>query len=179
MPLADKREIVSEIKDHFHGASAVIMTDYRGLTVKQMQALRSKLRESGAEVKVYKNTLTELALRELALPSMDSMLAGPTAFVFATGDPVGPAKAIMDFAKTNKSLEVKGGFVDHVVVGADDIKAIAALPSRDVLIARSWVRAQPGSRIHVHVQRASRSVGSCDEGGRRPEGGCMTTVGVQ
>ncbi|MCE5204449.1 MAG: 50S ribosomal protein L10 [Coriobacteriales bacterium] len=136
MPLADKREIVSEIKDHFHGASAVIMTDYRGLTVKQMQALRSKLRESGAEVKVYKNTLTELALRELALPSMDSMLAGPTAFVFATGDPVGPAKAIMDFAKTNKSLEVKGGFVDHVVVGADDIKALAALPSRDVLIAQ-------------------------------------------
>lgn len=136
MPTTDKKAIVAEIKERFAGASGVIMADYRGLTVKQMQSLRNKLRESGADVKVYKNTLTELAVRELAMPSMDALLSGPTAFVFTGEDPVAPAKALVDFAKTNKTLEVKGGFIEHAVVNADGIKALASLPSREVLIAQ-------------------------------------------
>ena len=135
MPTAQKTATLDEIKQKLTGSNAVILTDYRGLTVKEMQALRTKLREAGGEVKVYKNTLTEIAMRELALPNMDEMLEGPTLFTFATGDPVAPAKAIMDFAKDHKQLEVKGGFVEHHVVGADSIKSLASLPSRDELVA--------------------------------------------
>jgi large subunit ribosomal protein L10 len=84
---------------------------------------------------VYKNTLTELALRELALPAMDELLQGPTLFTFAVGDPVAPAKALMDFAKDHKQLEVKGAFFENQVVGADGIKALASLPSREQLLS--------------------------------------------
>lgn len=135
MPTATKQATVAEIKDKLSASSAVIMTDYRGLTVKEMQALRTKLRESGSEIHVYKNTLTEIAVREMALPSMDELLSGPTAFVFSA-DPVAPAKAIMDFAKEHKALEVKGGFVENRVVDAEGVKAIASLPSREQLIAQ-------------------------------------------
>ncbi len=136
MPTAQKTATVGEIKQKLTGSTAVILTDYRGLSVKEMQALRAKLREVGGEVKVYKNTLTELALRELALPPMDDLLQGPTLFTFAVGDPVAPAKALIDFAKEHKQLEVKGGFIDHRVVAADAIKALASLPSREELIAK-------------------------------------------
>lgn len=136
MPTATKKGLVAEIKDRFNDAGAVIMIDYRGLTVKQMQALRAKLRETGSEVKIYKNSLTEIAIRELALPSMDDYLAGPTAFVFIPDDAVAPAKALTAFAKENQALELKGGFVQNQVVDADGVKAIATLPSTEELIAQ-------------------------------------------
>src|SRR5512141_1308871 len=113
MPTAQKTATIDEIKQKLTASNVVILTDYRGLTVKEMQALRTKLREAGGEVKVYKNTLTELALRELDLPQLDEMLQGPTLFTFTGEDPVAPAKAIMDFAKDHKQLEVKGGFLEH------------------------------------------------------------------
>ncbi len=136
MPTAQKAATVDEIKQKLTSSSAVILTDYRGLTVKEMQALRAALRAAGGDVKVYKNTLTELALRELALPEMDEMLQGPTLFTFASGDPVAPAKAIMDFAKEHKQLEVKGGFIERHVVGAESVKALASLLSREQLVAK-------------------------------------------
>lgn len=136
MPTAQKAATVEEIKAKLTSSSAVILSDYRGLTVKEMQDLRTKLREAGGDVKVYKNTLTELALRELALPDMDEMLQGPTLFTFAVGDPVAPAKAIVDFARDHKQLEVKGGFIDRQVVGAQSVKALASLPSREQLVAK-------------------------------------------
>ena len=135
MPTAEKEQKIAEIKAQLTDSSGVILADYRGLTVKEMQALRLKLREAGAELKVYKNTLTELALRELSLPEMDELLVGPTAFAFSTGDPVAPAKALMDFAKEHKALEVKGGFIENHVVDATSIVALASLPSRDQLIS--------------------------------------------
>ena len=127
---------VAEIKEKLNGSQSVIMADYRGLSVKEMQEFRAKVRESGGEVKVYKNTLTEIAIRELAMPSMDEFLEGPTCFIFGSDDPADPAKAIMDFAKEHEALEVKGGFIDNGVVDAGVVKAIAALPSREVLIAK-------------------------------------------
>ncbi|TDB38417.1 MAG: 50S ribosomal protein L10 [Actinobacteria bacterium] len=136
MPTVDKKAIVAEIKERFTASAGVIMTDYRGLSVKQMRTLRTKVRAVGGEVKIYKNTLMELAIRELALPSMDTLLTGPTAIVFLEGDPVAPAKVVMDFAKENKLLEVKGGFIEHAVVDAESVKAIAALPPREVLVAK-------------------------------------------
>lgn len=136
MPTETKETRVVEIKDRFNAAEAVIMVDYRGLTVKEMQELRGKLRELGCEAKVYKNSLTEIAIRELALPNMDEFLAGPTAFVFVVGDPVAPAKALTTFAKEHEALELKGGLVQNQVVGAEGVKAIAMLPSREELIAK-------------------------------------------
>jgi large subunit ribosomal protein L10 len=136
MPTNAKTDKVAEIKGKLTGSTGVIMADYRGLSVREMQELRAKVRESGGEVKVYKNTLTEIAVRELALPSMDEFLAGPTAFIFAGEDPVAPAKAIMGFAKEHKALEVKGGYVQNAIVDAAAVKAIAALPSREELVAK-------------------------------------------
>jgi len=135
MPTLQKEELVGQIKDRLNKAGTVIMADYRGLTVKEMRELRNALREVGCELKVYKNSLAEIAIRELALPNMDAYLAGPTAIVFAGEDPVAPAKALTTFAKTHKALEVKGGLVESQVVDAAGIKAIAALPSREELIA--------------------------------------------
>ncbi|MFA5843760.1 MAG: 50S ribosomal protein L10 [Coriobacteriia bacterium] len=136
MPTAQKAALVAEIKDKMTGSSAVVMADYRGLTVKEMQALRTKLREVGGEVFVFKNSLTEIALRELAFPDLGDLLVGPTAFVFTDADPVAPAKVLVDFAKEHKALEVKGGFIERAVVGAEGIKALAALPSREELLAK-------------------------------------------
>jgi len=136
MPTAQKEQLVEEIKDRFSGSNAVLLADYRGLSVKEVQQLRVKLREAGAEMTVYKNSLTEIAMRELALPDMADYLAGPTAFVFAGEDPVAPAKALTAFAKDHKALELKGGLVENQVVNADGVKAIATLPSREELIAK-------------------------------------------
>lgn len=136
MPTAQKEQLVEAIKDRFAGSQAVLLADYRGLSVKELEQLRGKLREVGAELTVYKNSLTEIAMRELALPSMTDYLAGPTAFVFAEEDPVGPAKALTAFAKEHKALELKGGLVENQVVDADGVKAIATLPSREELIAK-------------------------------------------
>lgn len=136
MPTQAKSEVVAEIKEKLTSAAGVIMADYRGLTVKEMRELRTKVRAAGGEVKVYKNTLTEIAVRELALPNMDEYLQGPTAFVFAGEDPVAPAKALVDFKKGHPVLELKGGFVQNALVDADGVKAIASLPSREELIAK-------------------------------------------
>jgi large subunit ribosomal protein L10 len=136
MPTAQKEQLVEEIKDRFAGSQAVLLADYRGLSVKELQQLRVKLREAGAELTVYKNSLTEIAMRELALPSMTDYLAGPTAFIFSADDPVAPAKALTAFAKEHKALELKGGLVENQVVDSEAVKAIAMLPSRDELIAK-------------------------------------------
>lgn len=136
MPTENKQVLVEEIKSRFNEADAVIMLDYRGLSVKEMQQLRRDLRGIGSEVTVYKNSLTEIAIRELALPPMDAFLEGPTAFVFVAGDAVAPAKALAAFAKEHQALELKGGYVQSQVVDAAGVKAIATLPSREELVAK-------------------------------------------
>ncbi len=136
MPTVTKESLVAEIKGRFNASEAVIMTDFRGLTVKQMQLLRTQVREAGGEIKIYKNSLTEIAVRELALPNMDAFLEGPTAFVFIAEDAVAPAKALTAFAKLNPALQLKGGYVQSQIVDAAGVKAIATLPSREELIAK-------------------------------------------
>lgn len=136
MPTVQKEALVEEIKDRLTSSEGVIMVDYRGLTVKEMQELRTRVRESGADITVYKNRLTQIALRELAMPSLDDYLTGPTAFVFAGEDPVAPAKALNDFSKAHQALEIKGGLVQNQIVDAAGVKAIAMLPSREELVAK-------------------------------------------
>lgn len=136
MPNVQKEQMVAEIKDRFTRASSVILIDYRGLTVKEFQELRGRLRESGSELRVYKNTLTEIAMRELAMPDLGTLLEGPSGFTFAYGDPVAPAKALVAFAKEHTALEVKGGFIEQSITDASGVKALAALPSREELIGK-------------------------------------------
>lgn len=128
--------MLTKIKEDLEGVSAVWVVDYCGLTVKDIQALRVGVRESGATLKVYKNTLMHIALEESNLPTLDTMLEGPSAFVFAGTDVAAAAKAVKTFAKTNQNLEIKGGLMEGEEVSAAQVEAIASLPSREELLAQ-------------------------------------------
>lgn len=136
MPNVHNIETLVKIKEDLGSVNAVWVVDFRGLSVKEVSDLRNKVREAGAGLKVYKNTLMHLALAELGLPSMDQILEGPSAFVFSGEDPVASAKALKDFAKANKNLVIKGGMMDGSFVNAEQVQAIASLPSREELIAK-------------------------------------------
>ena len=136
MPNARNQEMMEAIKADLDTAQAVWVVDACGLTVKETEALRRSIREAGAIMKVYKNTIMRKALAELDLVNMDSILEGPSAFVFCTGDVAAAAKAITQFAKENEKLEVKGGMMDNAFVTPEEIKAIASLPSKEVLLAQ-------------------------------------------
>lgn len=136
MPNAKNQETLAKIKEDLGGASAVWVVDYCGLSVKDIQALRREIREAGASMKVYKNTLVHLALAESELPTLDDLLAGPSAFVFAGEDVAAAAKAVKNFAKDNQDLEIKGGLMEGAAVTAAEVEAIASLPSREELIAQ-------------------------------------------
>lgn len=136
MPNAQNKEMLAAIKEDLDGASAMWVVDYRGLTVKEMQQLRRDIREAGSVIKVYKNTLVHLALAEAELPTLDDLLEGPSAFVFAGGDVAASAKAVKNFAKANENLEIKGGLMEGAAVSAAEVEAIASLPSREELMAK-------------------------------------------
>ncbi|PNV66738.1 50S ribosomal protein L10 [Enteroscipio rubneri] len=136
MPNVKNQETLVKIKEDLNGASAVWVVDYCGLSVKDIQALRREIREAGASMKVYKNSLVHIALAESELPTLDDMLAGPSAFVFAGEDVAAAAKAVKNFAKTNQNLEIKGGLMEGAAVTAAEVEAIASLPSREELIAQ-------------------------------------------
>lgn len=136
MPNAQNKETLTKIKEDLEGVSAVWVVDYRGLTVKQAQALRRSIREAGAHLTIYKNTLMHIALTDAELPTMDDLLEGPSAFVFAKEDPAAAAKAIKTFAKDNQNLVIKGGMMDGVQYDAAQVEAIASLPSREELMGQ-------------------------------------------
>ena len=136
MPNVKNQETLVKIKEDLDGVSAMWVVDYCGLTVKDIQALRTAIRESGASLKVYKNTLMHIALAESDLPTLDDMLEGPSAFVFAGNDVAAAAKAVKTFAKANKNLEIKGGLMEGEQVSAAQVEAIASLPSREELLAQ-------------------------------------------
>ena len=137
MPTPQKEALVAEIRGKLDGSAGVILADYRGLSVKEMQQLRRSLRETGAEVRVYKNSLAIIAVTEAGLPGgLNEMLVGPSVFVFTGQDPVAPAKVMTAFAKGHAALEIKGGLVEGTLVDAFGMATVAALPSREELIAK-------------------------------------------
>jgi len=136
MPNAEKVKLLAAVKKNIKAADAIWIVDYRGLTVKQSEGLRKAIRAQNAAYKIYKNSFAEIALGELGLPTLSETLAGPSAFVFVSGDPVASAKVLKGFAKDNKAFEIKGGLLNGAVVSADQIRAIADLPSREELIAK-------------------------------------------
>lgn len=131
-----KKQVVEEIKERLEKIQGAVLTDYRGLNVAEVTELRTKLREAGIEFKVLKNTLTRIAAHQVGLQDLDSYLEGPTAIAFGLEDPVAPAKILSDFAKTHKALEIKAGILENKVIDADGVKALADLPSREVLLAQ-------------------------------------------
>ena len=136
MPNAKNQEMLANVKADLEATSAVWVVDYCGLTVKQIQELRRSVREAGAVMKVYKNTLMHIALADAELPTLDDMLAGPSAFVFSGNDVAASAKALKTFAKANENLEIKGGLMEGAAVSAAEVEAIASLPSREQLMAQ-------------------------------------------
>ncbi|HIW77138.1 MULTISPECIES: 50S ribosomal protein L10 [Gordonibacter] len=136
MPNVQNQETLVKIKEDLDGISAMWVVDYRGLTVKQVQQLRNDIREAGGSMKVYKNTLMHIALEESSLPTLDDLLEGPSAFVFAGSDVAASAKAVKTFAKANQDLEIKGGLMEGAQVSAAQVEAIASLPSREELMAQ-------------------------------------------
>jgi len=135
MARADKAAAVAELKDSFAGAAATVLTEYRGLTVKNLQELRRSLGEN-ATYAVAKNTLTTIAAREAGIEGLDDQLSGPTAIAFISGDVATVAKGLRDFAKANPHLVIKGGVMDGRVLDADAVKKLADLESREVLLAK-------------------------------------------
>ncbi|HQA47136.1 MAG TPA: 50S ribosomal protein L10 [Bacillota bacterium] len=132
-----KQQVVNEIKEKFQRAEAVVLVDYRGLNVAEVTELRKRFREAGADYKVYKNTLMTRALTELGMEELIPYLTGPNAVALGYGDPVVPAKIISEFAKDHDKLEVKAGMISRKVIGAEGVKSLANLPSKEVLVAQA------------------------------------------
>ncbi len=135
-PRPEKVAVVDEVKARLQSSSAAILTEYRGMKVGDLSTLRRSLRESGGDYKIYKNTLVRFAVKDLGLDELESMLVGPTAIAFVEGDAVGVAKALRDYSRTNPLLIVKGGVLGESVLSAADAAALAAIPPREVLLAR-------------------------------------------
>lgn len=135
MARPDKAAAVAELADEFRSSNAVVLTEYRGLTVKQLTELRRSL-GGNASYAVVKNTLTKIAAREAGVSGLDDYLSGPSAIAFVKGDPVEAAKGLRDFAKANPVLVVKGGLLDGAPLTGEEITKLADLESREVLLAK-------------------------------------------
>ncbi len=135
MATAAKTAAIAELAEHFRRSGAVVLTEYRGLSVKALTELRNSIREH-ATYAVVKNTLTELAAKEAGVTAFDGQLVGPTALAFVTGDPVETAKGLRDFAKAHPLLVIKSGVLDGKALSAADIATLADLESREVLLAK-------------------------------------------
>jgi large subunit ribosomal protein L10 len=135
MARPDKAAAVAEMADQFTNSAAAVLTEYRGLTVKDLKALRRSLGEN-ATYAVTKNTLTTIAARQAGIEGLDDSLSGPTAIAFISGDVATVAKGLRDFAKANPHLVIKAGVMDGRVLDADSVRKLADLESREVLLAK-------------------------------------------
>lgn len=132
----EKAGKVAELKDLLTSSKGVVLVDYCGLTVAEDTELRSKMREAGVKYMVAKNTFIRIAAQEAGIEGLDAYLEHNTAVAFSAEDPVAPAKILNDFSKDHKALEIKAGILDGKVIGLDEVKAVAELPSREELLAK-------------------------------------------
>ena len=136
-PAAAKVENVADLRELVGQTQAAILTDYRGLSVAELTDLRKKLRDTGAEFRVVKNTLFKRAADGLMpVDQLDTFLSGPTAIGFAKSDPVGTAKALLDFAQAHRAMSVKAGVMEGRVLDVPQVEALSRTPPREVLIAQ-------------------------------------------
>lgn len=133
--IEQKVQIVNEITEKFKASQSTVVVDYRGLSVSELTELRKQLREAGVEFKVYKNSMTRRAAEAAELVALNESLTGPNAIAFSTEDVIAPAKILNDFAKKHEALEIKAGVIEGNVATAEEIKALAELPSREGLLS--------------------------------------------
>jgi len=167
MARPDKAAAVAELKEKFSSSTAVVLTEYRGLTVKALKDLRRSLGEN-ATYAVSKNTLTTIAARDAGVDGIDAHLVGPTAITFVDGDPVVAAKGLRDFARTNPLLVIKVGVLDGKVLDADEVRRLADLESREVLLAKvaggmQGVLQQAISLVSAPLSQAARLMAALQE----------------
>jgi len=136
MNRTDKGTIVDRLTERLARSPSVYVTDFTGLRVKEMTALRRRLRHAGVEYVVVKNTLALRALRAAAVAGLDDVLAGPTGFVFAGADPIGAARILAEFHKEFEKPTVKAGLVEGRRVAAQDVTRLATMPSREQLLGQ-------------------------------------------
>ena len=134
--LSEKKQQVSELTEKFKSAKSMVFADYRGLTVAQDTEFRSELRKAGIEYKVVKNSLLNFAAKECGFDALSEQLKGPTSVAISYDDLVAPAKVLADFSKKYESLELKTGVLEGEVIDVEQVKSLAALPSREVLISK-------------------------------------------
>ncbi len=158
MARADKATAVAEIADQFRGSAGAVLTEYRGLTVRQLKELRTAL-GSNATYAVVKNTLTKIAAKDAGVESVGDLLTGPSAIAFITGDAVETAKGLRDFAKANPQLLIKGGVLDGEPLTPAEIEKLASLESREVLLAKlaGAMKAQMSSAAALFVAPLSQT----------------------
>lgn len=134
---AQKTAMLAEIKEKMSTSQVTILADMRGIPVAKITDLRNRLRKAGSEMKVAKNTIAGIAAKEVGVDGLDEYLKGPTVFTFGNEDPVAPAKILSDFAREIKQgLTLKAGVLEGKVINAEGVKALADLPSREVLLAK-------------------------------------------
>lgn len=161
MARPDKVAAVEETRERFERSAAAVVTDYRGLSVDELQELRRALRGSNAEYRVVKNTLTRLAARDAGVSIPDELLTGPTALTFCREEPVGPAKVLQEFSRRHPGLVVKGAVFDGQVLSAEEAMRLAELSSREELLARlagmmETLVAQPARLARANLEKAAR-----------------------
>jgi large subunit ribosomal protein L10 len=163
MARPDKAAAVAEIAERFRASNAAVLTEYRGLTVAQLTTLRRSI-AANATYAVVKNTLTSIAAKEAGITAFEGALTGPTAIAFVTGDPVEAAKGLRDFAKANPALVVKGGVLEGKALSADDVKKLADLESREVLLAKlaGAMKANLNKAAYLFVAPLSKAARTID-----------------
>lgn len=136
MPTPKKEAAVEELQELLERSSAVIVTDYRGLSVSAVNDLRNRLRDTDTQFKVAKNTLTYRAAEQAGLADMTQVLEGPTALAFSFGDPAATARVLSEFARTSRILSIKAGVLNRRFISADEVNDLANVEPREVLLAK-------------------------------------------
>jgi large subunit ribosomal protein L10 len=163
MARPDKVAAVEAIRQELAGSQAALLTEYRGLTVPQLKALRQALAGNATYV-VVKNTLTKIAVREEGIAGLDEVLTGPTAIAYVSGDPVSAAKVLRDFARTHHALVVKGGIMEGRALSGEDVGKLAELDSREVTLAKlaGVVKASLFQAAYMFTAPAGKAVRTID-----------------
>ncbi|MGN6485101.1 MAG: 50S ribosomal protein L10 [Thermomicrobiales bacterium] len=159
MPTPQKATEIAELTDRFSRAQLAVIADYRGLSVSSLQDFRARIKPMDAEFRVAKNTLTRIASEQAGIQGLAPKLEGPTAILFAYGDIAGAAKALGDYARSSRILQVRAGVLDGQILTASDVEAIASLPPREELLGKLVnLLASPMARTVGVLSGPSRSV---------------------
>ncbi|NLG33232.1 MAG: 50S ribosomal protein L10 [Syntrophomonadaceae bacterium] len=155
--IEEKQKTVAALEEKFRNATLIVFTDYRGTSVEEITTLRNRLRVPGVEYRVVKNTMAEFALKNLGLNQIIEHTSGPNAVLFSKEDPVGPVKTLFEFIKQYKKLGIKAGLLNGQVLSPDQVKNLAELPSREVLVSQVLGTLQAPITSFVYVLNANIS----------------------